>query len=192
METGCKNAIPHPQMLEALFAHRSKVASIFRDVLGLHEIHHLALTEINSHGEILIFSSTPAMEFNLFSTPLWRYDQSYNPLWYSKRTQANWQTLYSPERYDELYYLKQIKHNLPLGFSLAASREDTSLIYSMASRAAPEKFLTIIQNQREDLYKIGQYCSNLLFDLFQSYQQPTPASSLLLPEHFKHSKTGTL
>lgn len=192
METGCKNAIPHPQMLEALFAHRSKVSSVFRDVLGLHEIHHIALTEINAKGEILIFSSTPAMEYNLFSTPLWRHDQSYNPLWYSTLTQANWQSLYSPERYDELYYLKQIKHDLPLGFSLAAGRGDTTLIYSIASRSNPDKFSILIQNQLEDLYKIGQYCSNLLFDLFQRYQLQEPVSSLLLPEHFKHSKTDIL
>lgn len=185
METGCNIAIPHPQMLEALFAHRSRVASVFRDILGLHEIHHMSLTEISADGEILVLSSTPAMEFNLFSTPLWRYDQSYNPSWFSKTTQASWQSLYQTERYDELYYLKQIKHSLPLGFSLAATRGETTLVYSLGSRAAPDKFLKLMQEQLEEFYKIGQYCSNLLSDLFQSYREDKLNASLLLPEHLK-------
>src|SRR5688500_854358 len=113
MENSLNDLMPHPHFLEILFAFKSKVSTVFRDVLGIHEIHHIALTRINKNNQLLTLSSTPAMEFNLFSSSLWRYDQSYHPKWFTLCTQSYWQNLYNQTRYDELYYLKQIKHSFP-------------------------------------------------------------------------------
>ena len=82
---------PHPQLLEALFVYRSRVSAAFRDVLGIHEIDHIALNQISSTQKILTFSSTPALEFNLFKSNLWRYDKTYQPGWFSKCIQSDWQ-----------------------------------------------------------------------------------------------------
>ncbi len=41
MERSCTDFVPHPYLLETLFAFKSKVSSIFRDVLGIYEIHHI-------------------------------------------------------------------------------------------------------------------------------------------------------
>lgn len=161
--------IPHPQLIEALFAFKSRVASVFRDVLGLHEIHHVAVAQINKKQEILTFSSTPAMEFNLFSSQLWRFDRSYDPLWIASCTQTAWQSLYDPTRYDELYYLKQLKHHYPIGYSLAAKSEDAFFIYSFASKRSCGHTQELFANQYDDFYKIGQYCSNMLSSLFMDY-----------------------
>ncbi|ARG96565.1 hypothetical protein [Legionella micdadei] len=169
METNCIDAVPHPQLLEALFAFRSRVSSVFRDVLGIHEISHMAISRIDRKHKILSFSSTPAMEFNLFSSNLWRYDKSYHTAWYSACGQANWQSLYSPERYDELYYLKQIKHCYPIGYSLAAKLENDFFIYSLASSRSCDRTRELFASQHEDFYKIGQYCSSMLSHLFQEY-----------------------
>jgi hypothetical protein len=166
MENSRKDLVPHPQFLEVLFAFKSKVSSVFRDVLGIHEIHHMALTRINKNNELLTLSSTPAMEFNLFSSTLWRYDQSYNPHWFQLCTQAYWQTLYNQTRYDELYYLKQIKHAFPIGLSLGAKIDDDFVIYSLASHKSCPTTRELFSTQQEDFYKIGQYCSNMLNPLF--------------------------
>ena len=169
METSRINIVPHPQLMEALFAFRSKVSSVFRDVLGLHEISHIAITQISAKHEILTFSSTAAMEFNLFTSNLWRFDRTFDPSWISSCTQTDWQSLYNPARYDELYYLKQIKHQYPIGYSLAAKLEGTSFIYSLASTRSCEHTRELFANQYDDFYKIGQYCANMLNPLFMNY-----------------------
>ena len=160
---------PHPQLLEALFVYRPKVSAAFRDVLGIHEIDHIALNQISSSQKILTFSSTPAMEFNLFKSNLWRYDKTYQPAWFSKCIQSEWQSLYSPKRYDELYYLKQVRHHYPLGYSLAAKFEDNFFIFSFASQRSCEHTREIFTHRYDDFYKIGQYCTQLLRPLFESY-----------------------
>lgn len=166
MENSRKDVVLHSQLLEVLFAYKSKVSTVFRDVLGIHEIHHIALTQINKNNELLTLSSTPAMEFNLFSSQLWRYDQTYNPKWFTLCNQAYWQTLYKPTRYDELYYLKQIKHDFPIGLSLAGKIGEDHIIYSLASTKSCPHTRELFSTQQEDFYKIGQYCSNLLNPLF--------------------------
>ncbi|MFA6301916.1 MAG: hypothetical protein WC627_02145 [Legionella sp.] len=157
---------PHPQFLEVLFAFKNKVSMVFQDVLGIHEIHHLSLTRINKNNQLITFSSTPALEYNLFSSQLWLYDKTYNPQWYQQYTQSNWQNLYQETRYDELYYLKQIKHNYPLGLSLAAKINETPVIYSLASNKSCRKTEELFTQQQEEFYKIGLYCYTLLDTLF--------------------------
>lgn len=169
METSRIVVMPHPQLLEALFAFRPKISGIFQEVLGIHEINHLAITQINQKNQILTFSSTPALEYNLFAGNLWRFDNTYHPSWYQQCSQKSWQALYHPERYDELYFLKQIKHHYPIGYSLAAKFEDNFYIYSLASYSSYALMNEFFANQMDDFYKIGQYCSNLLAPLFSYY-----------------------
>lgn len=168
---------PHPHFLDMLFAHKSKVSNVFRDVLGLYEINHLAVSSINAQKQLLTFSSTPAMEFNLFSGNLWQFDQTYQAAWYQRCAQAFWQRLYHPTRYDELYYLKQLKHQYPIGLSLAAQLSDRYVIYSIASRKESEHIKESFAHEHEHLYKIGQYCSNALLPLFTEIQTDTSKSN---------------
>jgi hypothetical protein len=169
MEISRIEIVPHPQFLEALFAFKSKVSHVFNDVLGLHDISHIAITHVSPQQEILTFSSTPAMEFNLFNSNLWRFDKTYHPDWFRTCTQADWQSLYIHERYDELYYLKQAKHHYPIGYSLVAKLEDNFFIYSLASKRSCSHTRELFANQYDDFYKIGQYCTNMLGSLFMNY-----------------------
>lgn len=84
----------HPRFLDALFAYKSQAMNIFRDVLGLYDIHHLAVARVDQQGQLISFSSTPAMEFNLFNSELWRYDLCYRAQWFTQYTQASWAALY--------------------------------------------------------------------------------------------------
>lgn len=178
MENSRKDLVLHSQLLEILFAFKSKVSNVFRDVLGIHEIHHIALTRINKHNELLTLSSTPAMEFNLFNSFLWKYDLTYNPKWFKLCAQDYWQTLYNKKRYDELYYLKQIKHGFPIGLSLAAKMNDHYVIYSIASHKSCSYTRELFSTHQEDFYKIGLYCSNMLNPFFSHYDD-SPTQHLL-------------
>ncbi len=111
------------------------------------------------------------MEFNLFNSLLWRYDRSYDPQWFTLNSHDYWHNLYDTSRYDELYYLKQVKHDYALGISLATQINNQTLIYSLASHKACASTQELFINQHDDFYKIGQYCFNLLEPLF--YQGDT-------------------
>lgn len=187
MENSRNHLVLHPQILDVLFAFKSKVSNIFRDVLGIHEMNHISITRINKNNQLLVLSSTPALEFNLFHSSLWRYDQSYAPQWFHLKTQAYWQTLYSQTRYDELYYLKQIKHKLPLGLSLAAQIDDAFVIYSLASHKSCAATRELFATQQEDFYKIGQYCSNMLNPIFNHCDR-YESNAFPLQVHYETSK----
>ncbi len=148
---------PHPAFLETLFAYKSQVSAVFKDVLGLNNVHHIALSTIHQQ-QLLTLSSTPSLEFNLFSSPLWQFDKTYQPCWYNLCKPSPWQSLYAPTRYNELYYLKQAKHQYPVGLSMAIESMDSPIIYSLASHNAN----ALAEHQQEDFYKIGAYCSHAL------------------------------
>lgn len=183
MEICLKNVTPHPQLPEILFAHRRKVSSVFRDIIGIHEINHIALTKVDKEQRLLILSSTPALEFNLFNSPLWRFDQSYCPDWFNLGTHAYWQALYATERYDELYYLKQIRLGYPIGMSLALRRGEEQYIFSFASHRSCQNTQELFSNKTDDLYKIGLYCTNQLRALFDHTSPETNTAIKGQPSH---------
>ncbi len=178
----------HPQFLEILFAHKSKVFSVFRDVLGLYEINHIALNHINHRGQLVTLSSTPAIEYNLFNNSLWQYDRSYDPAWFLQCSQASWQSLYNNLRYDELYYIKQIKSGYPVGYSLAAQINDSPLIFSVASKKSCQQTMDLFQSSHTDFYKIAQYCTNLLLPLLTQTKEEISEPLTTLEMNYESSK----
>lgn len=165
MDIVYKDTTPHPHFLDNLFAHKTHVSRVFNDVLGLAAIHHIALSFIDNERALQTFSSTPALEFNLFSTSLWQFDKTYQFSWYSLCTQSTWDRLYTKTHYNALYYLKQIKHHYSVGFSFAIKRPTGYVIYSMATHAPPLKAYESFANEMDDYRKIGDYCSHALLPL---------------------------
>jgi hypothetical protein len=165
MENRRNNVTPHPRLIETLFAYKSRASTIFNAVLGIHDINHFSIARVDEEQNILVFSSTPAIEFNLFSTSLWCFDKTFSPDWFRQCTHAATQTLYRPERYEALYFAKQIKPELPTAYSIAV-KDGCHYIYTVASTRTfsnPEKWFT---NHENDFYKMGKYCTNLLTPLF--------------------------
>ncbi|KTD49885.1 putative FlgJ-like protein [Legionella rubrilucens] len=162
MNTGCNSITPHPQLLEVLFACRQRSARVFNDVLGLHDVDHLAIGFVSPQQQLLILSSTPALEFNLFSRHLWRFDQSYSLTWITKQGFAGWQSLYHPACYHELFYYKQLKTHYRRGHSLAVANKHQPLVFSYASHKDTET-----GDISRDLGKMGYYCAQLLQPLVE-------------------------
>lgn len=156
----------HPQLINTLFAFKSSISPIFKDVLGIHDISHIAVTRIDANQKTLIFSSTPAMEFNLFTSDLWQFDNTYNPAWFNLCTGSSWEALYEPAHYDDLYYSRQIKHHFTAGLSLAIAEHDSHYIYSIANSLPMPQGMELFNSHKDDFYKIGQYCKNLLNPYF--------------------------
>lgn len=156
----------HPHFLDMLFAFKGKALPIFKDVLGLHHVDHIAITHINDDYQLTTLSSTPSLEYNLFSSSLWHHDLTYNFQWVNLCLQDSWTHLYQAPHYDDLYYHKQIKHDFPLGISLACKNLSGWFIYSLASHKACQHTKTLFTTEYEKFYQMGNYCSNLLLPLF--------------------------
>ncbi|MDP1603104.1 MAG: hypothetical protein Q8M03_07550 [Legionella sp.] len=165
MESRRNTVKPHPNLIETLFAYKSRVSAIFNDVLGIHHLNHFSIARVDKEQTILVFSSTPSIEFNLFTTSLWRFDNTFNPGWFTQCNHALSSSLYNPKRYNELYFTRQQKPELPTAYTIAVEN-DGHYIYSIASGNTfpnPDKWFT---NHEDDFYKMGKYCTNLLTPLF--------------------------
>lgn len=164
MSTRCHPITPHPNLLDLLFAGKQRSARVFNDVLGLHNMDHLAVGFVNQDRHLLILSSTPALEFNLFSQNLWPFDRSYALDWMEKQGFAGWQSLYHPACYHELLYYKQLKTRYRQGYSLAVAINGQLLVFSYGSHKDTEG-----ENLSDDLYKMGIYCAQLLRPLIEPF-----------------------
>lgn len=183
MSTIKPNLTLHPDFFEILFAHKSKVYSVFNDVLGLCDISHFAISHIDNQHKILTLSSTPSLEFNLFNSTLWRFDKTYHHQWYELCISSPWYTLYTPERYDELYFLKQIKHHYSIGLSMVIKVLDGYIIYSIASNKECLLTQKRFENQHADFYKIGAYCSNALLPLLLEHRIEGKHTTKIITSH---------
>ncbi len=168
MNIANKQVTPHSKFLDTLFAYKQPVSHVFKDILGLYDISHFSISRIDKDCKLLTLSSTPSLEFNLFSSNLWRFDKTYLSSWYSLCSASSWQSLYCSEHYHQLYYTKQIKHRYPIGISIAVKTMDTHLIYSIASDKECPYTQELFVNQHDHFYRIGEYCSNALLPLIST------------------------
>lgn len=148
----------HPELFHLLFANKFKTWLLFHNLLAAHKIDHLAIYLIDRECKLLCFSSSPALEYNLFNSPLWRFDRSFHPAWYKQGGIATWQSLYCPSRYDELYYLKQIKPHYPWGLSLATTTRFGDVVFSIATHNDGAHLQQQLQSRVEQFYDLGQQC----------------------------------
>jgi hypothetical protein len=158
----------HPHALKSLFAYQGNVKNIFKDVLDLHNINHIAITQIDNNRQLLTFSSTPSLEFNLFDSSLWQFDQTYQAPWYECCGSSFWPSLYMPTHYEELYCIKQAEHQYLIGRSLAVKLIDSYVIYSFATQKSDEATYNFFTHGDETFHKIGEYCLNLLMPIFET------------------------
>lgn len=154
-----KEIEPHPLVLDKLFASRKKIMVIFSQILHQHKLDHLAITSINKANQISVFSSTPAIEFNLFSGNLWHSDLTYHPTWYEQESFVDWKALYLKERYDELYYVKQHMHHLNGGISVSTIFQNHRLIISFASKKTDFEVNQLSRSYQYSLLQSGIFCA---------------------------------
>jgi hypothetical protein len=180
MDISAQNVILHPDWLNCLFAFKSKSRRVFRDVLGIYDITHIAIAYIAHNQPLLTLSSTPSLEYNLFSSPLWRFDASFHPDWFKQCQHASWQSLFAPERFDELYYIKHVKPRYPLGLSIARPLNNGHVIYAIGASKNTIEMQTLFNTEPDKLCQLGQYCMTQLLDVFQ-IQSPGLSAPLKTP-----------
>lgn len=163
MEFISNTTIPHPLAENFLFKYKREVLTVFDHIIGLYELAHLSIAFINKQNEFIFLSHTPAIEYHLITSSLWKADQLHDPSFYKCNQSRLWHELYAEEKYQELYHVKQAKHQFTFGFSIPLERDGFYLIYSFATKAQHINPYLFFFDKQNMLIKMGNYC----FDQFK-------------------------
>lgn len=165
----------NPEAKRLIFEHARPAHHVFSDVIGLHDIDHLALTTISPQNELTILSYKPAVEFDLITTDLWHYDHSYHPDFFKTRQCKLWSDLYDPNKYAELIQVKQHSKHLRAGISTTLSYNNCILLLSFATQSKHPDAGQRLLEAHPDLIKMGRYCFQKISHLFLPYLGKTTA-----------------
>ncbi len=155
----------HPFAEEDLFAYYRAFRSIFRDVVGLLEIDYIGLTLINTHNQVLFFSSYPSIEYNILEQDLWHQDPCLSEAFHAQDKLQFWQNLYQPMDDTILLYYKKEKPAFSLGFSMPDKYRNYTLVYSYGLKHATASTKYDIDNNQQILKNMGRYCVNAISEL---------------------------
>ena len=182
----------HPHARELLFQHKRVVSRVYRDVLGLHEIDHIAITSLNKNYQLSFLSHTPALEYNLIQTGLWMHDASYHPSFLSQHKAQAWPSLYAPMHRKPLINLKQIKTNIRAGLSIPDARQTRLLMFSFGTCSKHPDAASRLLDKAPELLQIGYYCFHQLSYLFLSSKpHPEPPKLRVITSHLSHYQGST-
>jgi len=120
-------------------------------------IDHLAINIIDPKNRLVIFSTTPSVEYNLITQGLWKYDKSLSMNFQRDNRFYSWEKAYEKEYFEELKLIKQINHGFSFGFNLSKKIESFQLIYSFATRHQNFELLEYYREYINELFALGDY-----------------------------------
>jgi len=164
----------HPNILDVLFQHQGEIFTKLSDLKGLHFIDHVALYLINPDSEMVIFSSTPSVEFQLLAQGLWQYDFSFNPNKMRDGEMLFWRKAYHAGYKYEITKTKETAHHFTCGFSLLKEVNSFKFIYTFATRHLQENIEQYYQQHLSEILAIGNFGYKQLYSLYQRYSGYSP------------------
>lgn len=147
----------HEDILEVLFTYKEKICNSFYDICGTFFIDHLAINIIDPDGRLVIFSTTPSVEYNLISQDLWKYDRSFSLSYQTDNRFTSWEKAYEEKHREKLKYTKQSTHGFTCGFNISKNLESFHIIYSFATRYQKHDLLKYYHGYINELFSIGDY-----------------------------------
>jgi hypothetical protein len=163
-----KKAKLHDDILDILFAHKSEIYKKLCDIKGLYFIDHIAITISNPENEIVVFSLTPSVEYNVIIKDLWKHDIAFRPDEFITGDFAWWDSksnIYT----SEVRKIKEENHHFSVGFNLYKKVEKFKFIYSFASRKEDENIRSYYENLMSELFHLGDYGYKLIRDIYLNY-----------------------
>jgi|SRR5579862_6947150 len=164
-----ENIILHEDILNILFKHKKEVYRHLIDLQGTFLIDHIAITIIDPSSQMIIFSISPSVEYNLIIQGLWKYDQSYSVNFHKKNTFYIWEKAYSEKYFNDIKQIKEIKHGFTFGFNCAKKIDAFNLIYSYATRSKNNDLYEYYYNHMNELFGLGDYGYKLLQGIYAEY-----------------------
>jgi len=178
----------HTDIINILFSHKKEVSNKFRDIKGLHCLDHIAINIVNPENEVVIFSFTPSIEYNLIIQGLWQYDITFCSNNYEDNT-IIWWDKNSSDTDNEIRKIKETDHNFTLGFNINKKINGFKLIYSFATRNKDEYIRQYYTKIKQELVLFGDYCYKLINNLYLLYcsgHEPPVLISNYIRRHHTH------
>lgn len=157
----------HENILEVLFKYKETLCHKFDDVRGTLLIDHAAITIIDSDNKIIVFSTTPSVEYNIISQDLWKHDASFSLSYQAANRFYTWEKAYENEYFEELKLVKEVNHGFYLGFNLSKKVGSTQFIYSFATRHQRDGLVEYYRNYINELFAIGDYLYKSVCDIYE-------------------------
>ena len=158
----------HDSILDILFAHKSEIFRKFSDIKGLYFLDHVAVTIFNPENEIVIFSLTPSVEYNVIIKELWKHDITFRPDEYADGDFAWWDSELN-EFSDEIKKIKIENHHFSVGLNLYKKIGDFRFIYSFATRNKDLDIRSYYEGIISELFLLGDYGYKLILGIYVGY-----------------------
>jgi hypothetical protein len=158
----------HPEAKEISFKHKFVIEGLFKKkIRGILGIDYFSLMIVDACKKLSIYSSCPALEYNLIDNELWQYDGLFYRANHTESAFFFWDELYSPAFKKTLLHAKETKFVFLFGFSVMKELSDIFVIYSFATKSQHEK--EIYHNSKNMLFKIGDCFFNELKSVHCQY-----------------------
>ena|SRR3990167_3338952 len=151
----------HPQAGDLLFKHYRTISRIFRDVLGQLEIDYMAIALLTPNNELLFFSSSPGIEWNMIEHNLWLSDARFQHDFFMQEQAQSW--------------CKHKPSVFRVGLSIPSVVDEFRVVYTFASKSNDTATQTKIRNNIAMLIRMGRFClKNILYELPAFSQKSSP------------------
>ena len=159
----------HKEVLTISYKHRFEIKKFFKHVLGLYSIDHFSLDLVSPEGEMIFFSGTPSHGYEICSRGFGEYDGAISPDYFKAYEFYWWKDVVHRRYHDEINYIRDIKHQFKHGFMLVRHWNDFYMIYSFATKSHQGEFPSVIINQLNHLFRLGDDMYNEMRDIYADY-----------------------
>lgn len=159
----------HPDVLNILYDNRFHIKKKFGSVIGFYEIHHISITIIDPSNEMVVFSTTPSIEYHLITQDLWKHDLTVLSHAHRDDELIWWDMDNTNSFYSQIDNIKKQKNNYTLGMSLARKIDGFCIIYSFATKSREAALKSYYISNIERLYDIGDHCYKSIRDIYSAY-----------------------
>jgi len=162
----------HENIIDILFQHKEEIYIKFNDLLGIFLIDYIAIKIIDPNNELVIFSITPSVEYNLLVQGLWKYDHSFTMNFQKNNVFYVWEKAYYETYFNEIKSIKEFKHGFTFGFNISKQIDSFHFTYSYATRSKNSKLYHYYHSHVNELSALGDYSYKLIRSIYAKYCNP--------------------
>lgn len=160
----------HKDALKISYQHRYKIKTVFKEVLGIYDIHHFSLDLIDPSGKMVFLSANPSHGYEICARG---YVPFYGPILpdYYQTYEFYWWRDVRHKAYAEQIEHIHSKHGFRHGFMMVRHWNDFYLVYSYATRSDDLHFTSLVVNKLNELFGLGDHIYNEMRQVYSEYTE---------------------
>ncbi|MBJ16539.1 MAG: hypothetical protein CMF38_07945 [Legionellaceae bacterium] len=146
-----------------------RLEKIYKEVIGLNNVHHFSLNVVDSKGKMSILSYNPQIAYNIFKDGTYLYNGSISPTFYEKLDFYTWDQAYDPRYYYQLKNNMELKNGIKTGVVITKNVGQIKLLFSFATKRDPQEFISDIKENKKQYKLMGEHCFDRIHTILESY-----------------------